>query len=100
MTKHFTGVLNVEATFDLPHIENLKQQEELIDLTCLPDLKELTSAIEMLKPNKAAGTNGILPEMVKCPGLNFKQALLDLVHDVWKGRVVKEWADCNHSYHS
>ena len=48
----------------------------------------------MIEPNKAAGTNGILPEMVKCSGPNFKQALLDLVHDVWKeGRVVKEWAD-------
>ena len=58
-TEHFTGVLNVETTFDLPHIENLKQQEEVIDLTRLPDLEELTSAIEMLKPNKAASTNGI-----------------------------------------
>ena len=65
-TEHITGVLNIETTFDLPHIENLKQQEEVIDLTRLPDLEELTSAIEMLKPNKAAGTNGILPEMVNC----------------------------------
>ena len=48
----------------------------------------------MLKPNKAAGTNGIVPEMVKFSGPNFKQALLDLVHDMWKeGRVVKEWAN-------
>ena len=32
--------------------------------------------------------------MVKCSGPNFRRALLDLVHDIWKeGRVVKEWVD-------
>ena len=54
------------------------------EMSCLPSLEDLCEAITRLKNGKAAGSSGILPEMIKiaCEREEFLEVLLDLVHEV------------------
>ena len=54
------------------------------------------AAVAKLRPGKAPGESGILPEMVKtaCRDDEFLSLLLDLAHNIWReGRVPGEWAN-------
>ena len=51
----------------------------------LPSVEEMVEAVKGLRNGKAAGSNGILPEMLKvvCKVETFRSRLLDLVHSAW-----------------
>ena len=57
---------------------------------------DLCEAITRLKNGKAAGSAGILPEMIKvaCEREEFLEVLLDVVHEVWKeNKVPSDWTN-------
>ena len=62
----------------------------------LPSMAEVMEAVKKLKCGKAAGSNGIAPEMVKvaCKDQLFREHLLDLIQSAWKERrVPQQWVD-------
>ena len=63
--QHFSKVLNLQSQFDESELENVKQRPMKNEMSCLPSLEDLCEAITRLKNGKAAGSSGILPEMVK-----------------------------------
>ncbi len=57
-----------------------------------PSDEEVCQALNKLKGRKAAGGNGILPEIVKCGGVECTDYLLKLFQEVWKEEHVPvEW---------
>ena len=94
--RHFTRVLNVQSQFSTAEIEKVRQRRVRIDLEDPPSLDEIMEAAMKLKPGKAGGRSGILPEMVRasCGSDNFPERLLDLVNTAWREKSVpSDWAD-------
>ena len=59
-----------------------------------PALEEVRFAIRKLKNGRAAGLNGICPELLKCAEEPVSNALHELFQRVWRsGRVAVEWKD-------
>jgi len=57
-------------------------------------MEELNAALHQLRNKKAAGSSGILPEMVKCAGRDFRNALLEITQQASReGRVPQDWRD-------
>jgi hypothetical protein len=57
-----------------------------------PTLEEVKKAINRLKYNKAAGEDGILPELFKHCGSDLTAALLDLIRSIWsQERIPTDW---------
>eukprot|EP00117_Sycon_ciliatum_P033454 scpid42513/ scgid5633/ Probable RNA-directed DNA polymerase from transposon X-element; Reverse transcriptase len=92
--RHFSGVLNVQSTFNSSILDCVPQMPCLDSLVAPPDLLELQQAITQCRSGKAAGQSGILPEMLKaCPDL-FTDHLLELLHSVWdSGSVPGDWVN-------
>ena len=66
------------------------------DLANIPSQLEVTKALGKLKNGKAAGTSGILPEMLKAGRENgdFVGMIIELVKTAWEEkRVPQEWVD-------
>ena len=75
-------------------IRATKQYPLRNDLKVPPTEDEVLEALGKLKEKKAAGKNGILPEMVKGCGGWMMEYILDLFSTVWKEeRVREEWRD-------
>ena len=94
--RHFAKVLNIQSQFDEQEIRKARQRPTRQSLDDPPTADELLSAIGKLKPGKAAGQSGILPEMVQAASEDcvFFDLLMDLVHTVWKeGKVPCDWVD-------
>ena len=94
--QHFSRVLNLHSQFDESELEKAKQRPMKNEMSCLPSLEDLCEAITRLKNGKAAGSSGILPEMIKvaCEREEFLEVLLDLVHEVWKeSKVPSDWTN-------
>ena len=49
-----------------------------------PSFEETNEIIKNMKPNKAAGTEEILPEFIKNGGLILKQKIHQLIVKIWK----------------
>ena len=62
-----------------PSVLRISQQSFKAELDELPSIKEITIAIEHLRSGKAAGVNGILPELWKEEG----PALHSKVHELF-----------------
>jgi hypothetical protein len=57
-----------------------------------PTYDEMNGIIKNLKPNKAAGPDEILPELIKNGGLTLKQKLYQLIVKIWKQeKIPYEW---------
>ena len=94
--RHFTKVLNLESQFNVNEIMKARQRPVRHELAELPTMEELMKAIGKVKNGKAAGSSGILPEMIKeaCSDVTFLELLLDMIQTAWKeSRVPKDWAD-------
>ena len=94
--RHFTKVLNLESQFNVNEIMKARQRPVRHELAELPTMEELMKAIGKVKNRKAAGSSGILPEMIKeaCSDVTFLELLLDMTQTAWKEcRVPKDWAD-------
>ena len=77
-------------------MESVRQREVRDDLDSVPTHREIFKALGKLKNGKAAGTSGILPEMLKAGRANgdFLAMLTELVETVWEEQCVpQEWVD-------
>ena len=88
--RHFTKVLNIESAYDESVFDSLRVRPVCSELAELPTKEELVRAISRLCNNKAPGESGILPEMVRYAGAEFLEALLSLVHEVWRESCVPQ----------
>ena len=70
------------SEFDEEELEHMKQRQLREDLAREPSKGGLKRALGKLKSDKAEGSSGILPEMVKvtCEEEEFPEFLLALVH--------------------
>lgn len=94
--QHFTKVLNIRSQFSEDELAKVKQREVCEFLGVKPTLGEVRQALTKLKNGKAAGSSGILPEMLKAGKRNddFVQMISDLVGAVWEEHSVpQEWVD-------
>ena len=88
---HFIKVLNVVSQFDACEMELVGQREVITSLGDMPSREDVDVALRQLKSGKAAGTSGILPEMLKVGRTHsdFVAMLTDLVCAVWRNCLQK-----------
>ena len=94
--RHFTKVLNVVSQYDECELNLVEQHEVDSSLADLPDEEDVKLALSQVKNGKAAGSSGILPEMLKVGQMSheFLCMLLALVKAVWREkRVPQDWRD-------
>ena len=92
--RHFQSVLNIQSEFVSSAIEAARQRPVRAELDNPPTEDEVTDAVQALKSRKAAGKNGISPEVVKRVALGFGEHIMELFKEVWgSGKVPKDWAD-------
>ena len=88
--EHFESVLNTVSTFNDAVIGNQMQFPVREHMCESPTEEEIIEAMNHLKRNKAGGSNGILPEMVKACGANILEYIQDLFDTVWHEGVPQE----------
>ena len=54
------------------------------------ELINVIEAIRNLKNNKAAGTDGIHPELIKCRGSKLLNRMYELVRQIWEEERIPE----------
>ena len=77
-------------------MEKVDQRPVRHHMAEIPSMAEVMEAVKKLKCGKAAGSNGIAPEMVKvaCKDQLFREHLLNLIHCAWKeSKVPQQWVD-------
>ena len=77
-SQHFQRVLNIESRFDMAVFDTLETRPIAEYLAVAPTLEELQRAISRLSNNKAPGSSGILPELIKHAGVAFRLSLLGI----------------------
>ena len=77
-SEHFNGVLNQDSEFDISVLDEIPQWDVKQSLTDLPTLDEVILSIKQLTAGKAAGADGIPPDVFKCGGETVAQELLRL----------------------
>ena len=94
--QHFTKVLNIRSEFDRSELDLVRQREVDEVLAGVPSATEVRKGLSKLKNGKAAGSSGILPEMLKVGQKysEFVEMLKELLGEVWlERRVPQEWID-------
>ena len=78
---HFIKLLNVQSSFDVEELRNMRQRPPRPELAEVPSVEELLGAMGKLRNRKAGGESGILPEKVKtaCCEDEFVSKLMGLV---------------------
>ena len=89
--EYFDKLLNTEKPRELIKKGNKDISEvEAEELT----LKDVKKAIRSLKNNKAAGTDGIHPELIKYGGNKLLNRMYELVRQIWEEeRIPEEWKE-------
>ena len=86
--------MNVVSRFSADKLELVRQRDEVESIGDLRTYEDIVIALAKMKNGKAAGSSGILSEMLKV-GTNvagFMHMLTDLEHTVWKEhKVPQEW---------
>ena len=77
--QHFRKVLNVQSIYDEEVIAAMPVLEPMLHLDNPPSMEELEAALPRLKPRKAGGLSGILPELILCGGPILYDKLLTLM---------------------
>ena len=92
--QHFRKVLNLQSIYDDEVIATMPTLEPILHLDDPPSMEELEAALSRLKPRKAGGLSGILPELILCGGPVLRDKLLTLMRAVWReGEVFQDWRD-------
>ena len=92
--EHFDSVLNQPSDFDMSVLDKLPQWEVNPDLAVPPSLKEIKDSIKQLSAGKAAGADGIPPEIFKHGGPAIANQLLKLFTQSWnEGKVPQAFKD-------
>ena len=92
--EHFDSVLNQPSDFDMSVLDKLPQWEVNPELGIPPTLKEIEDSIKQLTAGKAAGADGIPPDVFKHGGPTIPQQLLKLFKQSWhEGKVPQAFKD-------
>ena len=75
----FRKVLNVQSIYDDEVIAAMPALEPMLHLDNHPSMEKLEAASSRLKPRKAGGLSGILPELILCGGPILCVKLLTLM---------------------
>ena len=95
-SEHFNGVLNQDSEFDISVLDEIPQWDVKQSLTDLPTFDEVTLSIKQLTAGKAAGADGIPPDVFKCGGETVAQELLKLFTQIWvEGAVPQDFKDAD-----
>ena len=68
MERPFECVLDVESSFNTATIDDIQPMAMREGMCDLPTGDEVLAALSRIKIGKAAGSNGLLPNIVKCCG--------------------------------
>ena len=94
--EHFDSVLNQPSNFDMTVLDKLPQWEVNPELAVPPSLKEIKESIKQLTAGKAAGADGIPPEIYKHGGPAIAEQLLKLFSQSWnEGKVPQAFKDAD-----
>jgi len=85
---HFEGVLNIESSFNVATIDSIKQIAMRRDMCDPPTSEEVMTALSRIKLGKAAGSNGLSPDIVKCCGDPLLDVIVSLFGAVWREKQV------------
>ena len=92
--QHFRKVLNVQSIYDDEFIAAMSVLEPMLHLDNPPSMEELETTLSRLKPRKAGGLSGILPELILCGSPILCNKLLTLMRAVQReGEVFRDWRD-------
>jgi exonuclease III len=95
-SEHFNGVLNQDSEFDMSILDEIPQYDIKQSLTALPTLEEVLLSIKQLTAGKAAGADGIPPDVFKCGGETIAIELLKLFTQIWEeGAVPQDFKDAD-----
>ena len=87
---YFVKLLNTEEPKELIKIGNREINEVVVELT----IQDVKKAMRNLKNNKAAGTDGIHPELIKFGGNELLNRMYELVRQIWEeDRIPEEWKE-------
>jgi len=90
--EYFDKLLNTEEPRELIKKGNkeIGEVEVEVELT----IEDVKKAIRNLKNNKAAGTDGIYPELIKYRGDKLLNRMYELVRQIWEEeRIPEEWKE-------
>ena len=95
-SEHFNGVLNQDSDFDMSVLDEIPQWDIKQSLSDLPTLEEVSLSIKQLTAGKAAGADGIPPDVFKCGGETIALKLLQLFTQIWEeGEVPQDFKDAD-----
>ena len=94
--EHFDSVLNQPSTFDMGVLDKLPHWNVNPDLAIPPSLKEVEDSIKQLSSGKAAGADGIPPDVFKHGGPAMAEQLHKLFTQSWnEGKVPQAFKDAD-----
>ena len=92
--EHFNHVLNTTGQYLLATINSLPSYGFHDDLANVPTMDDVQGALCHIAGNKASGSNGILPEMVKVCSSDLLECLVKVFVSVWDSRnILQDWKD-------
>ena len=93
-SEHFSGLFNTSRTVQEVALTEIKQRPVKAELDEPPDLQDIEKAIDQLKSGKAAGIDGIPPEIWKHGGTALHSKLLELLILCWeKSKLPQDFRD-------
>jgi len=91
---HFEGILNIESSFNVATIDGIKQMAMRREMCDPPTSEEVMTALSRIKLGKTAGSNGLLPDIVKCCSGPLLDVIVSLFATIWRVKQVPvEWRD-------
>ena len=84
--EYFDKLLSTEEPMELIKIGN-RENNEVEE----PTIEDVKKAMRNLKNNKAAGTDGVHPELIKYGGNKLLNRIYELVRQIWEERISDEW---------
>ena len=92
--EHFDRVFNASGQFFQGTIDSFPSYDVCDDMAIVPAMEEVRTALSHLTGNRAGGSSGILPEMVKVCSNELLEYLVKLFTHVWNsGSVPQDWRD-------
>ena len=94
--EHFNKILNCPSTVSDAALDEIEQLPVLEHLSMAPTVPEVQKATRRMSTGKAAGPDGIPPDVYKLEGPILIRELTSLYARVWKEEaVLQEFSDAN-----
>ena len=101
--EHFEAVLNNTSTTDEDIISSITERPEIPELSLLPAIQEVFTAIKQMSSGKKSGNDSLPPEVFKYGGQKLAKKLHSLFVKIWQtGNVPQDFKDAlvQHLYKS